>query len=345
MDIKCLTQLSFFGLMLSGCNMSSDSCSSSDTQQLIYKHLTEQAVNSITQKRDDHYDGALIFGATKIRASLAQIHIVLENIKIVKQDPESNISICTGQLKVTVPPPMLADVDLARGVQHQINIAQYARQLHIENSRNAFTQVVEYSVKSTADDKEASIAFKSTAWVNLLDEITTAVLLKPTLDFQEIGNVQRDGQPIQEIEQVKPETKTISANQEKEELDKLNKEFFKAKPIEKTLPKEQASQPNTPQPLSPESTIKPTSPGFDCNKAKKPTDITICAESGLAVLDVENMTLYKNAKIIDPVITKEIWMESIKSKYACGTDVDCIAKAYKKSIKRYQCVATKNKAC
>jgi uncharacterized protein len=42
------------------------------------------------------------------------------------------------------------------------------------------------------------------------------------------------------------------------------------------------------------------------------------------------MALYKKAKVI--------WQESIKSKYACGTDVSCITKTYEKSIQRYQCV-------
>jgi len=345
--VKSLARLSFMGLMLSGCNTSMDSCSSSETQDLMQKQLAEQAVSSITQKRDDQYDGALIFGATKVRASLAEIRIVLENIKTVKLDPKSNVSSCTGQLKITVPPPMLADVDVARDAQHQIKIAQYAGQLAIENSRNAFTQTVDYSVKSLEDNKVGSIEFKSTPWVHLLDEIITAALLKPTLDHQEVNAGQHNEPPIRELEPVKPEAEVNRTLQEKQSADNISKDVPKAEPTEKIIPKapvpEQTVQPS-PSP-SPEVAIQKISPGFNCNKASKPTDVTICATSSLAVLDLENMALYKNAKAVDPVMTKIIWQESIQSKYACGIDISCIAKAYKKSMQRYECVAGKKKLC
>ena len=343
--VKSLARLSFMSLMLSGCNASMDSCSSSETQDLMQKDLTEQAVRSITQKRDDLYDGALIFGATKVRASLAEIRIVLENIKTVKQDPKSNVSSCTGQLKITVPTPMLADVDMARDSQYQIKIAQYAGQLAIENSRNAFTQTVDYSVKSLEDGKAGSIEFKSTPWVHLLDEIITAALLKPTLDHQEVNASQHNEPPIHEVEPVKHEVEVRRVFQEKQATDSISKDAPKAEPTEKIIPKAPVPQQTVQPSLSPEVAIQKISPGFNCNKASKPTDVTICANSALAVLDLENMALYKNAKVVDPVMTKIIWQESIQSKYACGIDISCITKVYKKSMQRYECVAGKKKLC
>jgi uncharacterized protein len=74
--------------------------------------------------------------------------------------------------------------------------------------------------------------------------------------------------------------------------------------------------------------------------------VTICTNRELAALDVENSQRYKNAKDIDAVATHEIWKKSIKSKYACGTDVDCIKEVYKKSIQSYECVSSdKNSDC
>ncbi len=334
MPVKCLAPLSAMSLILSGCNLSIDSCSSADTQKIIQQYVTEQAVRSIAQKRDEHYDGAVIFGLTKIRASLAQINIALDTIKTTQHDPQSNISSCTGQLKVTVPPPMLADVNSVRASRQQIKIAQYAGELGIENSINAFTQPVEYLVKSMGDGKAISIELKSTAWTHLLDEITTAVLLKPTLVFQEADN-------NQSIHQVELEAEVSSAAQEQQSRTNINKDLLRVEQNKTVIPTIQVSQ----QPLSSETTIKTVSPGFNCNHAIKPTDITICANSDLAVLDLENMALYKNAKVTDPLLTKVIWQESIKSKYACGTDVFCITKTYKKSIQRYQCVTVKNDSC
>ena len=67
--------------------------------------------------------------------------------------------------------------------------------------------------------------------------------------------------------------------------------------------------------------------------------MTVCANPELVALDLKNMKRYKNAKSIDATITKEIFKASIKSKYACGTEVDCIKKVYQKSILNYGCVA------
>jgi uncharacterized protein len=74
-----------------------------------------------------------------------------------------------------------------------------------------------------------------------------------------------------------------------------------------------------------------------------PADIKICESLDLAALDVKNMSAYKKAKTIDGKATKAILNESIKLKFACGTSVICIEKAYKKSIKSYECVAAGNK--
>jgi uncharacterized protein len=87
------------------------------------------------------------------------------------------------------------------------------------------------------------------------------------------------------------------------------------------------------------SATKQTSPSFDCSKAKKPTDMAVCANPELAALDLKNMKLYKNAKSKDATTTNAIFKASIKSKYACGAAVDCIKKVYQQSILNYGCVA------
>jgi uncharacterized protein len=64
----------------------------------------------------------------------------------------------------------------------------------------------------------------------------------------------------------------------------------------------------------------------------------VCANPELAALDLKNMKLYKNAKSKDATTTNVIFKASIKSKYACGAEVDCIKKVYQQSILNYGCV-------
>jgi len=95
-----------------------------------------------------------------------------------------------------------------------------------------------------------------------------------------------------------------------------------------------------PQPVAPAPVVAQPQPAFDCKKATKPTEITICANTELAALDVENMAAYKNAKNRDPIASKEILSASVKSKYSCGMDISCIKSSYEKSIVEFKCVAT-----
>ena len=341
MLIKWFLILSFLSLQLSGCNITTDHCSSTEVKHRLYQQLTEQALKLTTQKRNDYYNGTHIFGATKVRDSLALIHITFDNLKLIKQDPDSHLSMCTGQLNASVPPPMLAGANLTLETQHQINIADYAGKLRIENTINVFTQDFSFSVIPTGKSKTPEINFDSSAWELLLDKITTAILLKPSLDQQENNPVRPSQQVIQKIETLKPAFEINTATQKNQVITHVQKTLQKKETIQKAPQKESVTEQNN----SPLEIKALTSPGCDCSKAIKPTDITICGNAKLAALDVENMGLYKNAKAINPAHARDIWKTSIKSKYLCKTDIVCINNVYKKSIQRYQCVAVKNKVC
>ena len=357
MNIKHTALVYFIGFMLSGCakEIPTASCSSSETQKLIRTLLTEQAERLTVAKRNDQYDGSSVFGAVKINTLLNQIQVVLENVKTLKEDSNSRQSFCSGQLQVTVPPSMLADVDYVRDAQHQPKIAQYAKQLNIENSNNVFSQNVEYKAEYTLqpnaeEGKDLHVDFENDAWVHLLDEITTAALLKPTLNGQEANSVQLNEQPKPEVESVKPEAaeqakfdaEKLKAMQIKQGLNKLNQELREEEQVQKTLPKvikEQVSEQVARPLVAPVTATKQTAPSFDCSKARRSTDIAVCTNPELVALDLKNMKLYKKAKAMNAAATKEIFNASIKLKYACGANVECIKQVYQKSILNYGCVA------
>ena len=324
---KSTLLLFLVSMTLSGCNLTEELCGSSETEQLFYKQLIDQTVKLTTQKREEFNNGSMIFGGNKVRDSLGLIHMELGNIKTIKQDPGTHLDLCSAKLEISVPPPMLSDVNLTRRVQHQLPITQYAKHLAIENSINVFTQQVNYSVKPTNNLKKPYVEFENSAWIQLLDELTTGVLLKPTLDIHEISSAHQSQQTVQIVEPLKTQVKTNEVQIQEVQDKKI------VTPIDELPIKQQTIQ-----------NFKPSSPSFDCSKATKPTDITICDQSDLVVLDLENMSIYKNAKKTDPIATKEVWKESIKYKYACGTDVECITGIYKKSIQRYTCIMTQ-KSC
>jgi len=345
MNIKYFTALFFISLLVSACNSPIEYCSLSETEKAIDDLLTEQAIQLTSAKKNDHYDGASILGTIKIKAAFAQIRISLENIKKVKQGVDGHKSSCSAQLKITVPPPMLSDVDLVRDTQHQLRIIPYAKELHIDNGNNVFVQTIDYSVLTTKGLKTPSVEFVSTPFAHLLDEIVTAVLLKPTLELKPAGTAGlTEPLPSLIIEPVQTQVNVEKTNTIiNSDIVNLKEDMSVSKPIE-LAPKKLPIPEEVTKTIAVETITKPTTPSFNCSIAIKPTDITICHTADLARLDNENMQLYKNARVIDPVMTKDIWFTSIKAKYACKTTVDCIANVYKKSIRDYDCVINKDKA-
>jgi hypothetical protein len=340
MLIKYLFALLFASLLLSGCSTANDSCLSQDAQKLIYKHIIEHSVELTNKKSNQLDNGSSVLSTDKIRSVLNQIHFEMDNVRTIRQNQGNITGVCTGQLEMSIPPPMLGEVDKARDARHLINMSQYARQLNIENNINVFTQKIDYSVKLAGNNKMLAVEIESTPWAHLLEEIIMTVLIKSTVGFQAIDD---SGANKQVIEPLKIEVATpIEKTQDTEES---SIQVIKPEPIEKEVQSKQVAQKNTTQLMQSKTNTKQISPGFDCSKATKLTDITICAKSDLASLDLENMKIYKNAKIIDSVGTKQIWKESIRLKYACGSDVLCITKAYEKSIQRYRCIIANKKMC
>ncbi len=323
---KYAVSLLFICIFLLGCNSEDEQCSSPEVQTSIHNILTENTLKLTHKKRDEFFDGPALFGLDKIKATLALINIEVDHIKFVKRIQETQAVVCEAQLKITVPPPLLDDVDLTRRIQHQSKIIDFAKQLNIENHLNAFTQKVNYSVKSSKDITTVSVGFEGTQWEQLLDEMVTAVLLMSTLDANEVqpqAQAQRQT-TVQRPEPIITKSKVI--------------EVQPVKPIANAA---QSVVPDSAPLTTPKTQL---SPSFDCTQANKATDVTICAQPSLVTLDIQNMSIYKSAKELNPLATKDVWKESIKYKYACGTDVACIAGVYKKSIQRYQCI-TKQQSC
>jgi len=75
--------------------------------------------------------------------------------------------------------------------------------------------------------------------------------------------------------------------------------------------------------------------GFDCDKATKPTEILVCQDPVLSDLDSRNMSLYKKAKVIDPILSRDTLKQSIAVKNKCGIERSCIEMSYRQTIEIY----------
>ena len=304
-------------IALLACTPSNEHCGRADIEQLFKVYLTEQLTKlmSNTAQNKDSNNFALI--DAKVKNVLALMDLDVEDIKTLSQDSAKQASQCTGKIKISVPPPMLDDIEDFRKYAKLNLIAQYAKELGIENKENTYTQSIDYVVKVVNKSLDANVLFDSYAWEHLLNQMMTPLLDQPILSHVK---------PVNNYQEIQPDEEVIS------------KEKTLTQPVIKPIKPLMAPKKEESLIDNNKSITKLTGPSFDCNNVTKPTDKTICTSSDLAGLDLENMTLYKKAKLTNPTKTHEIWRESIKYKYACGTEVDCINHIYKKTIKLYNCV-------
>jgi len=97
-------------------------------------------------KRDD---GTAVASTAKVRATLKQLKISVEDIRTSKEDPNSTKKFCTGTLTVIVPDEAIRDAEKAREVVGQNTVEELADQQSVERSANRFTTDISYNVQPT----------------------------------------------------------------------------------------------------------------------------------------------------------------------------------------------------
>ncbi len=308
MDFKKISSL-MIAVLLSACSSTDNYCTSANIEQLFQRYLSEQialmATNNVIAKEVQ----ASTLIETKVKEVLALVDIDIEDVKILNKDTSKRMGQCTAKLKISVPPPLLDAVSDNRVKSKQSPLNQYAKELGLDNKENVFIQQINYVVNIQVNPKDTLVKFDSYAWEHLFENILNVYMDKPLV--VNVEPVLVTPTPLSSVAQQSAESEII--------------------------PEESVD-------IGLDNKAQLVVPSFDCHKAVTPTDKTICATTALASLDVKNMTLYKQAKLIDIEKTKLIWRESIKYKYACGTEINCIRQIYEKTIALYSCVI-KNASC
>lgn len=116
----------------------------STTLEVVKTQVEKQVRNAL--KRDD---GTAVVGLAKIRATLNQLKLSIEDIRTSKEDPNSTKKFCTGRFKVVVPQEVLEDSEKARELAQQGSIADLAEQQNFEADANAFSTDLSYDVQPT----------------------------------------------------------------------------------------------------------------------------------------------------------------------------------------------------
>lgn len=136
------------GALLSGCGVAATDCASESSREVITSIVREQ-VEKAAEADLSSEDGTKLAGAAKIRATVAELKVLIEDIRTTKEDPDSTKRFCAGTAKVVVPLAMIQDADQTRKLLDLPNVDSLLEQSGLKRSADSVTFDVEYSVQPT----------------------------------------------------------------------------------------------------------------------------------------------------------------------------------------------------
>lgn len=151
------------------------SCSSADASAVTLDIIRDEIIRRAGEVGED---GPQIL-KSKIRASVKQLKMSLEDIRTSKDDPNSSKKFCTATVKVIAPAQMVLDADETREMAELNSVEALADNANVRKEANAFLAEVEYNVQPTDDgDKVFAEIESGEEAIGFLGELVQDHLLK-----------------------------------------------------------------------------------------------------------------------------------------------------------------------
>lgn len=172
-------------LGLAACGKSQTTCSS-DAAKAALESAIRGGLEKVVIARSKDSDGKQIVGFSKIRAAIADLKLVIENIRTTKEDPNSTKKFCTGNLKIVFGTQVFADADKARGIAGLSNLDEAADTAGVEKGADYLKGDLDYSVQPTDDGSMIVAEFEAAdAKLDVFGEVVAASLLKSGLETKQ----------------------------------------------------------------------------------------------------------------------------------------------------------------
>lgn len=169
-------------MLLAACGKPNSNCSDAGSQSALEAAIREGLEKSIlAQAKGD--DGVLAVEASKVRAAIADLKLVIENIRTTKEDPNSTKKFCTGNLKIVFGTHVFADAEKSREIAGMPTLTQAVDRAALEKGVDYLKGDLDYSVQPTDDGSKVVAEFEAAS--NKLDvfgEVVAASLLKGNLE-------------------------------------------------------------------------------------------------------------------------------------------------------------------
>jgi uncharacterized protein YecT (DUF1311 family) len=136
------------GALLSSCGVTATDCASESSREVITAIVREQ-VEKAAEAELALEDGSRMSAASKVRATVAELKVLIEDIRTTKKDPDSTRRFCAGTAKIVIPLTMIQDADQTRKLLDLSNVDSLLEEAGLKRSADSLTFDLEFSVQPT----------------------------------------------------------------------------------------------------------------------------------------------------------------------------------------------------
>lgn len=175
-----LIALASAALILTSCNrIGTVECNNADGQAVISSLLSDQIIQATRDQLGTAASEPLTNEA-KIRATVAQIKILIEDIRTTKKDEASTKRGCAATVKLVLPLNMIANAEKFHTSNQLQSISSLTDAVGLQRSADSYTHQLTYSVQPTDDKKKVYGEIEAFGPVaNALGEIIAAHMVLP----------------------------------------------------------------------------------------------------------------------------------------------------------------------
>lgn len=168
-------------------------CSSEQTQALIPSLIKEQTEKFL--KTDEKLNAPAFTNTfnkidlSKARATVEQIKISVENIRTIKEDPNSTKKFCKATVKLTIPPELLSSIDKSVELVQTLDtkekifdLKKVAQDNGFEINANVATRDFEYNSQASDDKKQVFVELEQAkplttfvAFLSMVDQMANKI--------------------------------------------------------------------------------------------------------------------------------------------------------------------------
>lgn len=167
-------------LILTSCNrIGAVECNNTGGQAVISSLLSDQIIQA-TRDQLGTATSEPLTNEAKIKSTVAQIKILIEDIRTTKKDEASSKRSCAATVKLVLPLNMIADAEKFHTNNQLQSISSLTDAVGLQRSADSYTHQLTYSVQPTDDKKKVYGEIEAFGPVaNALGEIIAAHMVLP----------------------------------------------------------------------------------------------------------------------------------------------------------------------